>query len=1156
MHLISRITVITSSLLGLSAHSSYAQPQAVQDQVTTLIPKPVPTSPNISSLGKFGDYGISHFTGLPAISIPIFEATSGGLKVPIVLNYHALTLKPTDVPGWVGAGWSLSAGGQISRTIRGQADEGHYLNNALESDPSVCGTFMYLKDLAEGGMDGDPDVYGYSYPGGSGKFMKLYGNNYYLIPYAPVRIANDLSITGVDGTLYKFGTGTYGNAYEYTYAVNGSTNSSGTTAWYLMDMVAANSSDKILFEYQEVGSAESYDISYSVAVMDQCEVSNGASCPTSTYAPSAQIHSSAVSQKGVKKIYFDGGTVEFNLGSNRADWLADELKPLDNIVVKDISGATQKTIKFNYDYFKTADSVNYSLKLNSVQFKDASGNVIQQYKFRYFTNALPWSTATNYLYARDKWGYYNGVTSNTDLIVQQNVTFESGGSSSSVQIGGATNREVNTTFAKHGVLSRIDFPTGGYTEFDYESNKYYDNGEKFAPGLRVTKISSYDGLGSPPVVKTYRYGENESGYGIPNWTQLEYNYMNTSWVWAANCTSSEPYVTYRVRTYQSNTAFSLDGFDGAPLRYNYVAEYTGDAAGSHAGRTVYIYDAGNSAVDVLQSVANSSKNYRDSHAWKRGKLTSQTTYDAAGNKLMEKTVSYSTLQTSDVYVGIAAHRFNLGTYGVICIGGSSCGPPDSYSATTFSFSKFFQHSGVVVEANTVEKIYQNGSETLYVQKNTTNTYDPDKIQVTQTSTTRSVGESMVTVNRYPFQLAANATSTGAARGIYLLNEKNVLNVPIETYNYVSKGSSEVLVSGQLTTYLQSSSNSNHVLPSDIYVWVASSQDSKTTTVVNSNNDGLTMDARYVPAKSRVSLTNYDPFGNLLQASRTGDVCTSYKYGYGNTLPVAEVTNAQNTFFLINSTSNVNVNVSAAPPATTANNNYNFTIEYEGPVTLKLAQSSGSDSWSAGYTLTKNGAQVLSSASIPITVGTCGATTVVTTDPLAAGSYTLNVAVTNTSGQGLNACGSITYPTLSSSGFTEFFLENFEEGSGNATTTPHTGLGYYSGDYTVNYTKPTSRDYIVEYWYLDGSSWKQIVKPYTGSSMVLNEGSAIDDVRIYPVDARMKSYTYHTINGMTSSIDERGQTLIYEYDSFGRLKRLRNDRGDIEKEYSYHYKGPN
>lgn len=89
-------------------------PASVSDQINKLMPKPLPISPNVASLGKFGDYNVDIFTGLPEISIPIFEAKSGELSVPVTLSYHASGIKMTDVASWVGLGWSLSAGGQIS----------------------------------------------------------------------------------------------------------------------------------------------------------------------------------------------------------------------------------------------------------------------------------------------------------------------------------------------------------------------------------------------------------------------------------------------------------------------------------------------------------------------------------------------------------------------------------------------------------------------------------------------------------------------------------------------------------------------------------------------------------------------------------------------------------------------------------------------------------------------------------------------------------------------------------------------------------------------------------------------------------------------------------------------------------------------------------
>jgi YD repeat-containing protein len=72
-------------------------------------------------------------------------------------------------------------------------------------------------------------------------------------------------------------------------------------------------------------------------------------------------------------------------------------------------------------------------------------------------------------------------------------------------------------------------------------------------------------------------------------------------------------------------------------------------------------------------------------------------------------------------------------------------------------------------------------------------------------------------------------------------------------------------------------------------------------------------------------------------------------------------------------------------------------------------------------------------------------------------------------------------------------------------------------------------------------------------MTLSEGSAIDEVRVYPADARMTTYTYDPLIGMTSSSDENNVTTFYEYDSFGRLKLIRDNNRNILKTYDYHYK---
>ncbi len=301
-----------------------------QDLVNKLMPQPVPTSPNVASLGKFGDYPVSYFTGLPDISIPLFEVKSGSLSIPITLSYHASGIKPTDVAGWVGLGWALSAGGQVSRSVHGKPDEaaGGFYTAALISNPGVCTNFYYLQYAVNNVSDTEPDLFSYSFPGKSGKFI-LPGSPTtpnpiapYLIPYAPVNITTDggfskFEITDEHGVLYRFGRNSLGMAStEFTVATNGGNPSlSATTSWQLMEVIAPNSNDQISLSYQNVGNSTTHDVSNAYVILDQCFINASGTCPGNFPGQSPLNVDSRMNQQGVQTIAFKTGKVDFILST-------------------------------------------------------------------------------------------------------------------------------------------------------------------------------------------------------------------------------------------------------------------------------------------------------------------------------------------------------------------------------------------------------------------------------------------------------------------------------------------------------------------------------------------------------------------------------------------------------------------------------------------------------------------------------------------------------------------------------------------------------------------------------------------------------------------------------------------------------------------------
>ena len=67
-------------------------------------------------------------------------------------------------------------------------------------------------------------------------------------------------------------------------------------------------------------------------------------------------------------------------------------------------------------------------------------------------------------------------------------------------------------------------------------------------------------------------------------------------------------------------------------------------------------------------------------------------------------------------------------------------------------------------------------------------------------------------------------------------------------------------------------------------------------------------------------------------------------------------------------------------------------------------------------------------------------------------------------------------------------------------------------------------------------------------------TALDNLRqALPDNTQVTTYTYDPLIGVTSITDPKGDTQYYIYDSFNRLKYIKDKDGHILKEYEYHYR---
>jgi hypothetical protein len=635
-------------------------PSAVQseadDRAKKFLPQYAPLSPNASSFQKFGDYQINLATGIPSIPIPLLTVQNGGLSVPVTLSYHAGGFKMNDMASWVGWGWALDIGASMNRTVQGANDDrdgGNYLTNPITETRNFCNNFTdfyYGQSVVANQTDTQPDIFSYSTPKKNGKF--LLGQNGALpfkIPDYPVKIShlgspfiNTFNLVDDDGTQYIFGGGTP-LAVESQSVTSSAGLQSYRSSWLISQIKSPNTDDIINYSYQNGGAQFLDERQWVSSLIYGAVPQSGGHFENSTSStPTYSVVSTTISQVNPHKITYPNGEIEF-IQSNAGERLdltsSHFLKQINVYNYENGIKKLLKSIKFTYSYFS-----GIRLKLDKITISDANDTAIEEYLFDYWTNTISWNEV-NDNEKKDFFGYYNGKP-NTHLIPVA--------SFNGVLINGgvAADRSTVDTYMKEGVLKRITFPTKGYTEFDFETNKYNDGtNDVFAGGLRVKSIKSFASATSG-FMKRYEYSSS-AGAGIgqltTNWTPTSVNFPNTQFLKYddQNGTPQSFGSATQASFTQSGGAVELNTMDSAPVYYTTVAEYFEDASDPiKNGRNVYTFDF---EKDFIVNAPNYST--RIVKPWKRGNLLSKTTYDNANNVVSGLSNQYQEHKTESRILG-------------------------------------------------------------------------------------------------------------------------------------------------------------------------------------------------------------------------------------------------------------------------------------------------------------------------------------------------------------------------------------------------------------------------------------------------------------------------------------------------------------------------
>ncbi|AOM77211.1 hypothetical protein [Pedobacter steynii] len=455
-------------------------------------------SPNASALGQYGNTEIGLYTGIPSINIPLYEVKEKDISVPIGLNYNAGGIKVTEYASSSGLGWTLSAGGVINRSMYGRPDELRNFSVPVPTQP----TPQELLSIARDDIDYQPDVFYFNFMGKSGRFYLGLNDKITIVPYQKLKIALfrpigssniiGFKVTTEDGTIYEF------NDYETTksrgYQLSGETDPDvpgpGTApasinSWYLSKITSTNGAVVTL-------TYESYSLQYDMPSSDQRYVILNPQ-QASVYPPNIldenvrNISRSFTENKRLKLISFSNGQVEFSYDKDRRDLIGDKM--LTGVRIKSTAGLLRKEYKLNHKYMANGllvdlnavesglednflNGANYLTKnrrliLDQVQELGATGSISKTYGLTYETG-LPARDSRS----RDHWGYYNNYTFNQQYYLDY-------------ELSGPPNIFANyiikgkgplLSACKAGTLKKITYPTGGSTEFDYELNRVADSG--------------------------------------------------------------------------------------------------------------------------------------------------------------------------------------------------------------------------------------------------------------------------------------------------------------------------------------------------------------------------------------------------------------------------------------------------------------------------------------------------------------------------------------------------------------------------------------------------------------------------------------------------------------------------------------------------------
>lgn len=413
----------------------------------------IPPSPDVTQMLKYVDLPVTHSLGLVDISIPIYTVEGHEMELPISISYHASGIKLDDKAGCLGLGWTLNASGVVGREVKGIPDDAKpqfkihmadeltrlYDDGTSKHYKAVDGAKEYIKGVVLGNADSYYDMYRYTYPGGgNGSFMIDKSGNPVMLCSGDDAVGVNLVVGANEGTVKSFQVqDPNGNTYLYDqiemvhsylrplldWTTGGNWNIGADykvgSSWHLSKITSCNGLDSWTLYYDTPDAVwenmiEMYSLTY---LRDGLKIYNVdpsnpmrqdiVSCELDPYftvgrVNRSEMHRDYYDRKILSRMDCGHCSIEFEYerGYN------PENPELESISIYDVNGNIIRKVEFQIGQFGNGER-----KLDAVRFIGSDGTVYDTYEFSYYDQSA--SMNRN---AQDRFGYYNGKNSNTNLL--------------------------------------------------------------------------------------------------------------------------------------------------------------------------------------------------------------------------------------------------------------------------------------------------------------------------------------------------------------------------------------------------------------------------------------------------------------------------------------------------------------------------------------------------------------------------------------------------------------------------------------------------------------------------------------------------------------------------------------------------------------------